>query len=83
MTTDLDLRLARVFEVIFNRSDIVLRDDVTARDVAGWDSFNHINLIIQTEQEFGVTFSDAEVSSLRNVGQLKRLIAGKLQDPSA
>jgi len=75
--SDLEARLRRVFEIIFNRSDIDLRDDLTARDVPGWDSFNHINLVIQVEQEFGIRFSDSEVSSLRDVGQLKQLIARK------
>ena len=77
MDSDLEARLRRVFEIIFNRSDIDLRDDLTARDVPGWDSFNHINLVIQVEQEFGIRFSDSEVSSLRDVGQLKQLIARK------
>jgi acyl carrier protein len=78
MASDLERRLQRVFEIIFNRPGIDLRDDLTARDVPGWDSFNHINLIIQVEQEFGIRFSDAEVSSLQDIGALKRLIARKI-----
>jgi len=72
-----DRRLLDIFRTIFNAPDLELRDDLTARDVAGWDSFNHVNLIIYIEQEFGISFTDQEVSTLRNVGELRRLIAEK------
>lgn len=78
MTTTDEERLTDVFRVVFNRQAIQLRDDLSAADVPGWDSFNHVNLIIQIEQEFGIRFSHVEVSTLKNVGQLKQLIDGKL-----
>ena len=78
MTSADEARLTNVFRAIFKRADLVLRDELTARDVPGWDSLNHINLIIQTEQEFRIRFSNAEVTTLRNVGDLKRLIDVKL-----
>ena len=77
MTSGEEAQLVKVFRAIFNRPDLELRDDLTARDVAGWDSLNHINLIIQIEQEFGIRFSNVEVTSPQNVGELTRLIDAK------
>lgn len=67
-------KLTEVFRTIFNIPDLELRDDLTAADVPGWDSFNHVNLVIAIEMEFGVTFTTDEISALQNVGDMKRLL---------
>ncbi|HYZ21668.1 MAG TPA: acyl carrier protein [Rhodopila sp.] len=53
--------------------------ETTADQTEGWDSFNHINIVVATEQHFGLKFKTAEVESLRNVGELVTLIGRKLQ----
>lgn len=50
----------------------------TADQTEGWDSFNHINIVVAIEQHFGVKFKTAELETLRNVGELVALIARKL-----
>ncbi len=52
--------------------------ETTADQTEGWDSFNHINIVVAIEQRFGVKFKTAEIESLRNVGELVTLIAQKL-----
>lgn len=74
---DLD-RLTTVFRTLFNQPDLELRDDLTAQDVPGWDSFNHVNLIILIEEQFNVRFTTEEVGSMQNVGDLKRILAEKI-----
>ena len=71
-------KLSNVFRVLFNLPDIELNDNLTAKDISGWDSFNHVNLIINIEEEFNVRFSNSEVGDLRNVGNLKTLLASKI-----
>jgi len=77
MTTQDNDRLTNIFRTLFNKADLVLRDDLTARDVPAWDSLNHVNLMIFVEEEFGVRFTTSEVSSMQNVGELKSLITRK------
>ena len=77
MTPHDTARLASIFRTLFNDPGLEVRDDLTARDVAGWDSLNHVNLMILIEEEFGVRFTTAEVSALQDVGELKRLIVSK------
>lgn len=72
-------KLTEVFRTIFNIPDLELRDDLTAADVPGWDSFNHVNLVIAIEMEFGVTFTTDEISALQNVGDMKRLLQRTLR----
>ena len=71
-------KLSNIFKVLFNRPDLELNDNLTAKDVPGWDSFNHVNLIINIEEEFGVRFSNDEVGGIQNVGNLKKLLATKI-----
>jgi acyl carrier protein len=55
-----------------------LTDDLSAKNIPGWDSFNHVNLIINIEEEFGVQFTNDEVGGMQNVGSLKTLLASKI-----
>ncbi len=71
-------KLSDIFRVLFNRPDLELTDDLSAKDVPGWDSFNHVNLIINIEEEFSVRFSNDEVGGMQNVGNLKKLLASKV-----
>ena len=71
-------KLTDIFRTLFDNSSLVLRDELTAPQVPGWDSFNHINLVMQIEEEFGIRFSTEEISSLKDVGEFKTLIAHKI-----
>ena len=71
-------KLTEVFQTLFNSPDLVLHDELVATDVPGWDSFNHINLVINIEEEFGVKFTNDEVAKMQNVGDLKRILAFKI-----
>jgi acyl carrier protein len=53
--------------------------DTTADQTEGWDSFNHINIVVAIEQHFRLKFKTAEIETLRNVGELVALIDRKLK----
>lgn len=78
LTAEHEEKLTAIFRTLFNDATLVLRDDLTAADVSGWDSFNHINLVLQVESDFSVRFSTEEIASLKNVGEFKTLIGRKL-----
>ncbi len=71
-------KLADIFHDIFEDQSIVLRPEMTAKDIKDWDSFNHINLIVATESKFGIKFKTSEVESLQSVGHFADLIQSKL-----
>ena len=82
MTPEREEKLTRIFRTLFNERDLVLRDDLSAKDVAMWDSLNHITLVLTIETEFGVRFTNEEVADLQDVGELKALIDTKLTPSS-
>jgi len=73
-------RMQSVFRIVFNEPALELSDELTASEVPGWDSLAHIGLMFSLEAEFGVTFSDNELSLLDNVGGLRKVIEIKLPD---
>ena len=71
-------RLDEVFREVFDDPGMVLTDETTAGDVPGWDSLAHVNLMFSIESEFGIAFSSRELSTLQDVGDLRRVVADKL-----
>ena len=74
----LNQKLEHIFQTVFDREDLTLRDEMTAGDIDGWDSLAQINLIVGAEAAFTVRFQTSEIKALKDVGQFKRLIAAKL-----
>jgi acyl carrier protein len=70
-------RLTEIFHDLFADDSIVLRPEMTAADVTGWDSIKHISLIVAVEDAFGIKVKTAEMDKLTNVGALEKLIAEK------
>lgn len=61
--------IQEVFRGVFEDDQLILRDDMTAADIEGWDSLAHINLIIAIEKKLGIRFATAEISRLNGQGQ--------------
>ena len=58
-------KLNEVFRDVFDDESIEVNDATTANDIEGWDSLEHINLVVAVEKCFGIKFNMGEVASLR------------------
>ncbi len=67
-------RLNEVFREVFDDDTIVLHDDTVADDVEGWDSFEHINLVVAVEEEFSFKIPMGKVVTMKNVGEMVDII---------
>ncbi len=76
---DIYKKLDKVFQDVFDDADIHVTDATTSDDIEDWDSFEHINLIVAVEKEFGIKFSMGQTNKLKNVGEMVDLILSKLQ----
>ena len=63
-------KLNEVFQDVFDDEDITVNDATVASDVDGWDSLEHINLIVAVERSFGIRFTMGETTGLKNVGEM-------------
>jgi acyl carrier protein len=69
--------LNEIFRQVLGDDSIDLKPSMTAEDVDGWDSMNHIFIVVEIEKRFGVKFQAAEMEELKNVGDLAALVREK------
>ena len=79
MATEADVYtgLTEIFHDVFMRDDLVLTPDLTARQVQGWDSFKQIEIIMASEEKWGIKFNTRELDALRCVGDLAKMVTSK------
>jgi acyl carrier protein len=68
----------RIMCGVFNNNSIQLKYETTARDVAEWDSLNHIELVLAVEKHFKIRFNFTELQKFKNVGEMCDNIVLKL-----
>lgn len=71
------VRLTTVLQEVFDDPALAIDEATTAEDIEGWDSVTHVLLVVAVEQAFAVKFKTAEIETLKNVGDLVRLIDRK------
>ena len=67
-----------IFREVFDDDDITLTPEMTADDVDGWDSLSHVNLIVTIETRLHIKFTQKELLTFKNVGDLSDSINTKL-----
>jgi acyl carrier protein len=72
-------RLKRTILTELKVDEFEMNDDTTAVEVPGWDSLNHINVILAVEKEYNIRFKNVEVLRLKNLGELQSLVDTKTQ----
>ena len=75
---DIYAALEPIFHDVFMRDDIKLTPTTTAKDIEGWDSFKQIEIILAVEGQYHIKFNTRELDSLLSVGDLVRVIVGKV-----
>lgn len=66
---------------VFKQPNLTVERSTTASDVKGWDSLNHVALIIAIETFYKIRFKASEIAKLQNVGELVDLICLRLLKP--
>lgn len=67
-------RLNMVFREVFDDETISVNEGTTSDDIEDWDSFEHINLIVAVEDEFGMKIPMGKVVTMKNVGEMVDII---------
>lgn len=75
-TVDIIAKLKPIFNAVF-QVEVELSEKLTAMELEGWDSLNHIHLLACIEEAFSIKFTVREIKSLTNVGQLINAIQSK------
>jgi acyl carrier protein len=70
-------QLTEIFRDVFMREDMTLAAPMSAKDVQGWDSYKHIEIIIGIEEHYGIKFHTKELDKLQNVGDIVQAVMAK------
>lgn len=64
------MELTPIFRDALDDERLVLTADMSARNVEGWDSFTHTQLIAAIERHYGIHFRLKELLNFQNVGDM-------------
>ena len=70
--------LTKIFRNTFEEPEVEVQEEMTAKDVKGWNSVTHIDMLCEVEDRFGVRFNTSEIAGLGNVGELVVIIESRL-----
>lgn len=76
--TDFEDRLLEILSKALLVEKDEITDDLRRKDFEPWDSMNHLVIISEIENEFGMFFEDEEIVELWTVGDIKKVLASKL-----
>ena len=71
-------KLRNIIISILKHENFEMKNELSAADVAGWDSLTHMVIITEIEKLFGVKFKLKELNKLNNLGSLIELIQSKI-----
>ena len=71
-------KLRTLLVTILKHENFEMKDELSAADVAGWDSLTHMVIITEIEKSFQVKFKLKELNKLNNLGNLIELIQSKI-----
>jgi len=72
------MEVQEVLRDLLAKKDLVIRDNLTAVEVQGWDSFAHVAIMDAIEKQFKIKFNLSELDQLANVGDIISTIERKL-----
>ncbi len=69
--------LTNIFREEFENDELTITLSTTAKDIENWDSLANINIIVASEREFNIKFTNQEIKSFLNVGDMINMIDNK------
>lgn len=63
---------------ILENETIKLTNQITINQVPGWDSLNHIRIIIAIENKFKMKYTAEEIRTIQDIGKLCDIVHGKV-----
>jgi acyl carrier protein len=70
-------KMTAIVRNLFDEYDGPVTRDLSARDVAQWDSLADVQFVVLVEQAFGIRFHAREVGKFKNIGELLDMTAIK------
>jgi acyl carrier protein len=77
ITGEYEMQLYGLIGKVLGVDPSTLNEESNAQTTPRWDSLRHIEVIFAMENAFHVRFTMPEISGLRNLGDIRRLLLSK------
>lgn len=71
-------RIKSVMATVFDVNPDIIDETASQDTIEGWDSVNHLNLVISIEEEFGIEIPIEEVGNMLNFQLVTMLVKEQL-----
>ncbi|MEI7866514.1 MAG: acyl carrier protein [Candidatus Methylumidiphilus sp.] len=78
MDDNLEQSIKRVMSDILNIPEEMITEDTASDNTEGWDSANHIQLVIALEEEFSISFDVKEFEALLSFADIYEMVQSKI-----
>ena len=69
-----EARLKKIMGDVFNVDPDSINEESSVDTVAGWDSLNHLSLVLSLEEAFNVTFTEEQTVEILNYPLIKTVL---------
>jgi len=71
------MRIEELFASVLNLPVTSLDDESSPATIKNWNSLGHLKLITAMEELYGVTFTSAEIRSIKSLGLARSILGTK------
>ncbi|HEY4215994.1 MAG TPA: acyl carrier protein [Gemmatimonadaceae bacterium] len=71
---EIERRVKSIFHVLFNCDPETVTADSSPDNVPGWDSLQHLNLVLALEEEFQTSFDERQVVDMLSVALIVEIV---------
>lgn len=78
MSKDVEETIRAVMAIILNMDATKIDDNTSMDNTPGWDSANHINLVLALEEEFSISFEVSDFELMVSYFDVVQVVGAKL-----
>ena len=71
-------KIIPVFKEVFEDENLEINENSNSDNINGWDSLNHIYLVVAIEETFNLKFTAEEIQIWDNVGEMAEHISNNV-----
>ena len=60
----------KIMTEVFQIESSLVNDKISQKNTGQWDSLNHLNLIVEIEEEFDVSFTPEQIGSMTSLERI-------------
>ena len=71
----------KIFEALKKNFEIEYIDEnISQKNCTSWDSIRHLNMIIELESQFNISFEPEEIAEMKSYFEIEKVISNKSKE---